>query len=332
MNAINSIKKIDDGVFFLEFIGDYDFESFLAQGGSKNNDDIATFITGSLSKGKWTGNKNSEDYQVTIKTPDFGCSSIIGKNQNGNPIFGRNYDWQDCSVMVIHTKPDNGYESISTSCLEFVGFDRDWEPENNFTKDIVSLASIYVPLDGMNEKGLYIADLIVHDNEETAQNRGNIPLTITAAIRLVLDNAATVDEAITLLDSYDIHSVIGMAHHFAIADKTGKSVVVEWEDNKMYVSETPVVTNHYVADSPKGKGFVLDGDNSKIRFEKLQGLGNENNWNLDTNQIKNALKSVSASQFSSTEIAVWSCIYEPESNKITYYFRENYDKPYVIEF
>ena len=66
-------------------------------------------------------------------------------------------------------------------------------------------------MDGMNEKGLYIADLIVGgENEEaTNQERGNVNLTTTDAIRLVLDKAATVDEALELLKNHDMHSVIG---------------------------------------------------------------------------------------------------------------------------
>ena len=123
----------------------------------------------------------------------------------------------------------------------------------------------------MNEKGLYIADLVCGDNETTAQNTGKTSLTITSAIRLVLDKAATVDEAVSLLENHDIYSVIDTAHHFIIADVTGKSVVVEWTGNKMYVSESKILTNHYVAESPK-KG-VFTYENSKVRFEMLEKYG-----------------------------------------------------------
>lgn len=331
MDAIKSISELTEGVYFFEFFGDYDFDRFLAQGGNKTNEEMADFLTESLSKGKW--NKGDvEEKSVIIKTPDFGCSSIVAKNKNGKPIFGRNYDWKDCAIMVIHTKPKNGYESVSTSCLEFLGMDRNWKPKNKFPDDILALASVYVPLDGMNEKGLYIADLVAGDNETTAQSRGKTPLTITTAIRLVLDKAATVDEAVSLLENHDIHSVIDTAHHFIIADATGKSVVVEWTGNKMYVSESKVLTNHYVAESPK-KG-VFTYENSKVRFEILEKYGNENNWTMDAEKMKDCMKSVSVGNFDfeTQEITAWSAVYEPENKRISYYFRENYEKPFIIEF
>jgi len=331
IDAVKSISELTEGVYFFEFFGDYEFDRFLAQGGNKTNEELSDFLTESLSKGKWKKGDVKEK-KVTIKTPDFGCSSIVAQNKNGQEIFGRNYDWKDCAIMVIHTKPKDGYESVSTSCLEFLGMDRNWKPKNKFPDDILALASVYVPLDGMNEKGLYIADLVAGDNETTAQSRGKTPLTITSAIRLVLDKAATVDEAVALLENHDMHSVIDTAHHFIIADATGKSVVVEWTENKMYVSETKVLTNHYVAESPK-KG-VFTHENSKVRYDMLEKCGNENNWIMDAEKMKDCMKSVSVGSFDfeAQSITAWSAVYEPENKRISYYFRENYEKPFIMEF
>ena len=54
---------------------------------------------------------------------------------------------------------------------------------------------------------------------------------------------ANVDEALTLLQQYDLHASMGMMIHFALADTTGRGVVVEYINNEMVVTETPVVTN-----------------------------------------------------------------------------------------
>ena len=47
-----------------------------------------------------------------------------------------------------------------------------------------SITAIYVPLDGMNAKGLVVADLTAGDDEETYQRTGKVNLTTTTAIRL----------------------------------------------------------------------------------------------------------------------------------------------------
>lgn len=54
-----------------------------------------------------------------VTTGSFGCSTIYTQNESGTYFFGRNYDWAECETMIVHTKPENGYESVSTCCLDF---------------------------------------------------------------------------------------------------------------------------------------------------------------------------------------------------------------------
>lgn len=319
--AINSIKKLGDDLFFLEWTGDYGLDDFLAEGGAKDNQELALFLDDAFKKGKWTSSKNAENSKIKITVPDFGCSSIVAKTENGDGIFGRNYDWaKDSTIMIVHTKPDNGYESVSTSSMEFFGVQKGWQPTGNFREDLIALVSIYVALDGMNEKGLYVANLVAGDQEKIAQDTGKTALTATTALRVLLDKAATVNEAIALLESFDMHSSIGFAHHFAIADATGNSVAVEWVDGKMYVCETKILTNFYVTASRKKGVGVGTGS-----FRHLEHVGNTNNWILTPEQVKTALLAIKRN-------TRWSCVYEPANKKITYYIRENFKNPVIIEF
>lgn len=333
MAALKSLTKVTDGVFYVEYQGDYKLDDYINQGGGKTNEEMSDYIEKCLKKGSWKGLGADKEISVKITTADFACSSIAAANKNGGRIYGRNYDWNDCSIIIIHTKPDNGYESISTSCLEFLGLKRDWQPAYKFPNDIIALASIYVPLDGINEKGLYIADLMAGDDEETAQNTEKADLTTTVAIRLILDKAASVDEAVKLLQEIDMHSVIGAAHHFAIADAFGKAVVVEYVNNQMYVTESQVLTNHYTAESPKkDDGKNPQKENSRERFAKLLAAGEEVDWKMDSSAIRKTLESVSAKNYTTDDITAWSIAFEPENRKASYWFRGDYSKAFVIEF
>ncbi|MBO4706557.1 MAG: linear amide C-N hydrolase [Spirochaetaceae bacterium] len=333
MSSLNTLRKIHNGVFYIEYEGDYRFDEYIKAGGGKTNDEMADYIESDLRNGSWSGSGAGKNISVKITAPDFGCSSIAANNTDGGQIYGRNFDWNDCAIMIIHTKPSGGYESISTSCLEFLGLKRNWNPVNNFSEDIIALATIYVPLDGINEKGLYIADNMAGDDEQTAQNTSKPDVTTTAAIRLILDNAATVDEAIKLLEETDMYSVIGSAHHFAIADASGKSVVVEYVNNKMYVTETKVLTNHYTAESPKkDDGSNPDRENSRERFAKLLNVGEKSSWKMNAEDVRKAMESVSAPNYSTEDITAWSVIFEPEKRRLTYYFRSDFEKPFVLEF
>ena len=334
MASLKTLTKITDGVFYIEYEGDYKLAEYIDAGGGKTNDEMADYITKCLKKGKWSGIGAGKNISVKITPPDFGCSSIVAENKNGGQICGRNFDWNDCSIIIIHTKPADGYESISTSCLEFLGLKRDWQPAYKFPNDMIALASIYVPLDGINEKGLYIADLMAGDDEETAQNTSKPDLTTTVAIRLILDKAASVDEAVKLLEGIDMYSVIGSAHHFAIADASGKAVVVEYVNNQMYVTESKVLTNHYTAESPKkDDGSNPQKENSRERLAKLLKAGEASAWKMNAEDVKNAMESVSAKEYDvDNSLTAWSITFEPEKQKATYYFRGDFEKPFVIEF
>lgn len=285
--AANSIEKLEEGLYVMEYKGDYGFDEFLAKGGADSDSAVADYLVSFLSRGFYK-------VEGDVQTGDFGCSTICVKDEHDVVLFGRNYDWEECQAMIIHTVPDDGYESISTCCLDFLGFGERYAPDGSMMERIQTLGAIYVPLDGMNEKGLIVADLMAGDDEGTHQQTEKPDLTTTTAIRLLLDKAANVDEAITLLGQYDMNSSIGAAHHLAIADAGGKSVVVEYVDGEMLVTETKVVTNHYLSDCEK-KG--VGSKQSHLRFETLLAY----TGSADDMDVRDMLESVAQKNYPQTE-------------------------------
>ena len=320
ITAANSVEKLEDGLYYMEYKGDYGFDTFLEKGGAASDGDVANYLIEFLSRGFYKVASN-------VETGNFGCSTICVKTETGDTLFGRNYDWEQCHAMIVHTKPKDGYESISTCCIEFLGFGEAYAPDGSMPERMQALAAIYVPLDGMNEKGFMIADLIAGDGEETHQQSEKADLTTTTAIRLLLDKAANVDEAISLLEKYDMNSSIGSAHHFSMADASGKSVVVEYVDGEMLVTETKVVTNHYISDSLK-KG--IGSAQSHQRYDMLM----EHNGTADETMVRDLLKSVAQMNFPPTdgsyEKTMWSIVYNPKEGCVDFYFGENYDKKYQL--
>ena len=104
------------------------------------------------------------------------------------------------------------------------------------------LAAPYIAVDGMNEKGLFTA-LLDLSMGETHMETGNRDLTVTMAVRLLIDRAATVDEAIELLRNYDIHTGHGWTQHLFVGDASGDGAVIEWHKGQMKVVKSPICTN-----------------------------------------------------------------------------------------
>ena len=117
------------------------------------------------------------------------------------------------------------------------------------------MAFPYLLMDGMNEKGLSMSVLKLR-GDPALQDTGKNKISTTVALRLVLDRAANVDEALELLDQYDMQSSMPDANfHFLLADASGKAVVLEYLPNgKRMVYDQNYVTNFYLTENVPYRG------------------------------------------------------------------------------
>jgi len=223
---ISQITALESGFSSASFSGDDGFEVFLSQGGASSDADVTQFLVSKLLA------------DVSVNSNTFGCSTLTVSSPDGHQLFGRNFDWQSCDALVVTSKPSQGYASISTVNLGFISQAGGGLGQMLTQNDVRVLAALYAPLDGMNEKGLAVSVNMIQDAAAISQNTDKPDLTTTTAVRLLLNKAASVDEALTLLQQYDLHASMGMMIHFALADTTGRGVVVEYINNEMVVTET----------------------------------------------------------------------------------------------
>lgn len=312
------ITQLKDGFSTVSFDGDYGFDAYLEQGGASTDAEVIKYLTQHL-----ISNAAELDFQPIA----FGCSTIAADGENGERLFGRNFDWNHCNAMVVLAKPNNGYQSISTVNMDFIRQGAKGIAGLALNShEIQTIAALYAPLDGMNEKGLCISVNMIQDSDTIEQNTKKSDITTTTAIRLLLDKAADTEEALTLLEQYDMHSSMGMMIHFAIADAKGNSVVVEYIDNKMIVTKTPVVTNFYLSEGEKnGIGTQQSHERYNILIKDLN-----KNKNMNVIDIKEALDSVSKDNFGEFESTEWSIVFNQESKEARYYHRENYENCYLF--
>jgi hypothetical protein len=227
IRSLTSLKKTDDyGMFQMMYYGDYGFDQFL-ETGAKSDTDIETFVTKRLLRG----------LPIDLGVTGDGCTAFVTHNDKGEIIYGRNFDFSYAPSMQLYTNPDNGYASVSTVNLAFAGYSEDNLPSGLNFDSFLTLAAPFLPFDGMNEKGVVMALLAVP--EAQLQNDENkVTLNTTTAIRLVLDKAATVDEAVELLKQYNIYFSGDIFCHYLIADSSGRSVIVEYYDGGLKTVET----------------------------------------------------------------------------------------------
>ena len=316
IKGANSCVKLDDRLYYMEYKGDDGFDGLMAKGGFEKADDMVGYIIEFLSKGHYKP-------EVETSKESYGCSALTVKTPDGSVMMGRNFDFPSAIGLIMHCIPDKGYETITTFNVEFYNFGEDFKPEG-FKNQYMCLSGLFVALDGINEKGLAIADLMAGDSIETHQRTSKPDLTTTAAISYMLKNAANVDEALKLLESIDMHSDIGSAHHYAMADVSGRSVVVEYVDNKMVVTESPAVANHYLCEQKLNVGLT-EGDDRYDRlcqrFDQTQGVMSEK-------QLTDAIATVSQPQRKGFLGTAWTMVMDLSHPSVTYYSLRHFDKPF----
>ena len=310
-----SAEKIDDGLYYMEYRGDDGFDGLMAQGGFESADQMVSYIVEYLSRGHYKP-------EVQTQKTDFGCSALTVKTPDGGVMMGRNFDFPSALGVVLHTIPDRGYETITTFNVKFYGFGEDYKPEG-FTNQYLALIGLFVALDGINEKGLAVADLMAGDTIQTHQRTSKPDLTTTAAISYLLKNAANVDEALDLLRGIDMHSDIGSAHHYAMADASGKHVVVEYVNNEMVVVESPAVANHYLCNAKLNVGLA-EGDD---RYDRLCERYEQTGGVMNEKQLTEAIGAVSQPEREGFLGTAWTMVMDLKHPSVTYYSRRHFDKP-----
>lgn len=224
---------------------------------------------------------------IQLKAPNLGCTAFCITDTNQDVLMGRNYDFRnDTSAMLVHCAPKDGYESVGFAALDNVSAN---VPDESLKKKFTALTAPFICLDGMNEKGVSIAVLTL-DSEPVFQHTGKPVISTTLAIRLVLDHAATTEEAVELLGSYDMFASGGRDYHFYITDAAGDSRVVEYdcESGTRELVATPIrtITNFYGLYIDKVLPNQRNGiyGHGRERYDAVEGVLNKENgsYTVDT--------------------------------------------------
>ncbi len=286
----------------MTYYGDYGFDEFL-EVGARNDADIEAFVTKRLLKG----------LPINLGVTGDGCTAFVVKNESGDILFGRNFDFLYAPSLQLYTAPNNGYASVSTVNLAFAGYSGDNLPDGSFFDTFLTLAAPFLPFDGMNEKGLAIALLAV-PKAEVPYNPDKITLNTTTAIRLVLDKAATVEEAIELLKQYNIYFSGGIECHYLIADASGHSVIVEYVNQELCVVESETeyqIASNFIAYNGLNIG---EGFTEFERYDRVQNAIEENNGILEVSGAIQLLADVGVFDGDIDKLQ-WSVLYNLTTGK-----------------
>lgn len=301
ITTLASLEKLDDHpLYVMHYAGDHPSPEISGIGSTSEK--VATRSTGDLDA-------------------IWGCTLFAALGNPDSRLYGRSFEWRYSPAVLVFTDPTEGYASVSMADIEYLGFGNEDLTRLPLEKQAALLYASVIPFDGMNETGLAIGMAGVPSG-----NMKKDPLKKTigelGAIREVLDHAATVDEAIEILESYNI-DMGEVPIHYLVASRAGDSALVEFYRGKMSVlrSEEPwqVATNFLVSSTngrPQGECRRYD-----LVSQGLQDAGGK----IDIEVALNFLQKVSQDSPSDDADTQWSVVYEMTSGGVNIVMDRKFD-------
>lgn len=165
------------------------------------------------------------------------CTRVVYNGTNGTIITARSMDWKDDIPANLWVFPRGMQRNgeVGTSSVS-------WKSKYG---SVITSSWDIASSDGMNEKGLvgnllWLAESKYPKFEKDKTTPG---LSVSLWLQYVLDNFATVDEAVTALQKEEfvvVSSVIPgtdkfVTVHLSLSDKTGDNAIFEYIDGKLVI-------------------------------------------------------------------------------------------------
>ena len=265
------------------------------------------------------------DYTRNIQEPAWGCSLFAVFGNPDEMLFGRNFDWDISPGLLLYTDPPGGYASVSMVDIDYLGFGEERAfglPDLPLAELSELLQAPYWPFDGMNETGLAVGMASVPPGN-MVEDPTKATTDSLMVIRKILDGAATTEQAVEIMMSYNIDMGGGPPLHYLIADKTGQSALVEFSEGEVKVvwNSDPwhVATNFLVSETglnPEGLCWRYG-----LISRNLANKGGE----LNSKQAMGLLEEVAQG---STQ---WSVVYGMSSGEMHIVMGREYNQVHTLE-
>lgn len=288
-----------------------------------------------------------------------GCSAFaVPDKANGKFLMGRNYDfchtrtidgvrsYVPIAAFVIHTAPAGGKKSIAFADGLSFGFAQGCYSDGK--TDLSLLIGLpYAILDGINEDGFAIGVLSLNEPPTTQNDASKKNISTTVAMRMLLDRASTVKEAIQMLEQYNMrmkNTDDAHNYHFFMADATGDYAIVEYTRDPNNPAETHptrmevlnnndtlrCVTNFYVSPTMAGTNDGWGSEHGKERYFNMRDVLSNNNYLLGSDEAMSLLSLVSQGRNDAdpTSFTQWSALYNLSQKSIRLAILREYGKEY----
>ncbi len=306
--TLSSLEQVDDyPLYTMHYYGAYDQQVAFAEG-------VEGLVRANLQPPK-----------PAALSPAWACSLFAALGEADNMLYGRNFDWEYSPALLLFSNPPEGYASVSMVDIAYFGFEGSKAgglTDLPLVERRALLRAPLMPFDGMNERGLTIGMAAVPPGQ-MRPDPDKETIGSLMVIRKMLDQAGDVDEAVAILQSYNIDMGGGPPLHYLIAAPSGRSVLVEFYQGQMVVipNDRPwhIATNFLRASAGESAAGRCR------RYDKLNRQLTPAGGQISPPKAIDLLAEVSQ------EGTQWSVIYKMNSGHINVIMGRQYDNLHTFQ-
>jgi penicillin V acylase-like amidase (Ntn superfamily) len=170
------------------------------------------------------------------------CTRVLWNSNNLGVLVGRTMDWPESTEPVLTVAPREYQRHGGKVGSSTVIKENALEWKSRYGSMIVSVYGIGT-VDGLNEKGFAANALYLQSTELPERDSRKPGLQIGLWAQYLLDNAASVDEAINLARDIQLVMVEARGHqatlHLAVEDASGDSAIMENIGGELVIHHSP---------------------------------------------------------------------------------------------
>lgn len=232
-----------------------------------------------------------------------GCSAFYCRTDDNIPLLAKNLDYKEDPVLLLRTRPADGYESLSVTNVSFCDLF-----QLNSLKHSIILAP-FVPLDGINENGLAVSMLSSYSGAIYSKAPERPTVGDFHIIRIILDRCKNVEEAIECFEEYNLVQTSVLPLHYIIADED-VSCIVEFVNGEMHTHKNDslnYMTNFHMLNNARLEQDITNCERYRILDDSLSNRTS----GTDIEKVRQLLDEVSVfSHGFQVPSTLWSIVYD----------------------
>lgn len=319
VRTLSSLRRVPGtNAFVMDYYGDYHLEEIRTRGMDVDHVDdslIETLFPDVIVPAfRWIKSAYLPKPLRTIDPAAHHCSTVALRSKEGDVFFGRNFDWHHDACLILRVHDAQGTASIGVLDLAYLNLNRTDLDRTSLIRRVPLLFAPYYLMDGMNRHGVAVADMSA--KAVPPREKGKPDIILATLMRLILDEARTVDDAVSLVQKFNVYFV-DTKEHLMVADASGRSRVIEFIDGEVRVTSTnnpwQVCTNHIVWNLSEAQN-----DEACSRYRTGSDLAAGLNDAADYDDAVRIARSMSVPDFT-----MWTSVYDLTSRQIRMRYRTN---------